>query len=118
MKITQEQVEEYRCAQGNTKIKRAVITGQPTDIPPFAFEGCTNLRSVTLPQSIRHICVSAFENCTKLEHVNAPPTLVGIGPRAFKNCSPQLKRIGAVYVHKEAFNSNDQKEKKCHRSEV
>lgn len=43
-----------------------------TSIGPCAFNGCTKLKSVTLPSSITTIGANAFANCTNLTTINVP----------------------------------------------
>ena len=52
-----------------------------------AFENCSNLQSVTLPNSITAINQDAFYHCTKLGSVNLPEGMTYIGLRAFINCN-------------------------------
>ena len=52
-----------------------------------AFESCSNLQSVTLPNSITVINTDAFYGCTKLGDVNLPEGLTTINLRAFYNCN-------------------------------
>ena len=52
-----------------------------------AFESCSNLQSVTLPNSITAINQDAFYYCTKLGDVNLPEGLTTINLRAFYNCN-------------------------------
>ena len=52
-----------------------------------AFESCSNLQSVTLPNSITAINQDAFYYCTKLGRVNLPEGLTTINLRAFYNCN-------------------------------
>ena len=52
-----------------------------------AFEYCTNLQSVTLPNSITAINQDAFYGCTKLGDINLPEGLTAINTRAFYNCN-------------------------------
>lgn len=51
------------------------------------FNGCSNLVSVTLPESITSIGMCAFYNCTSLESVNIPSNVTSIKKGAFANCS-------------------------------
>ena len=67
------------------------------NIPPtISFEGetytvvrisvlsnCTELTSVTLPNTIEEIDQIAFQNCKSLTHINLPPSLKKIGMMAF-----------------------------------
>ena len=52
-----------------------------------AFESCSNLQSVTLPNSITAINSSAFYYCTKLGSVNLPEGLTSISQYAFYKCN-------------------------------
>ena len=57
-----------------------------TSIGTSAFEGLTNLQSVTLPTSVTTIGTDAFYGCTKLGSVNLEEGLTTINLRAFYNC--------------------------------
>lgn len=52
-----------------------------------AFKDCDNLKSITLPDSIRVVGIGAFENCINLEEVNLPDSLIGIQREAFAWCT-------------------------------
>lgn len=52
-----------------------------------AFTGCTNLTSVTIPNTVTHIGYGAFEKCTKLKSVNLPPNIDVISDHTFSECS-------------------------------
>ena len=52
-----------------------------------AFEGCSNLQAVTLPNSITSINQDAFYGCSKLGSINLPEGLTTISQRAFYNCN-------------------------------
>ena len=58
-----------------------------TSIGTSAFEGLTNLQSVTLPTSVTTIGTDAFYGCTKLDSVNLEEGLTSINLRAFYNCN-------------------------------
>ena len=58
-----------------------------TSIGTSAFEGLTNLQSVTLPTSVNTIGTDAFYGCTKLGSVNWEEGLTTINLRAFYNCN-------------------------------
>lgn len=58
-----------------------------TSIGTSAFEGLTNLQSVTLPTSVTTIGTDAFYGCTKLGSVNLEEGLTSINLRAFYNCN-------------------------------
>ena len=57
---------------GNDKITSVVIPDTVKDIEYAAFKDCTNLVSVTIPESVEFISeYRAFENCPKLKQFNA-----------------------------------------------
>lgn len=56
------------------------------EISSYAFRGCTNLTSVTIPNTVEYIS-GAFENCTNLKSVNLPPNITKIGYHTFSECS-------------------------------
>ena len=58
-----------------------------TTVSPGAFEGCTHLKIITIPdESIKFIGFSAFENCQNLELINIPQSVETIEPNAFSGC--------------------------------
>ena len=52
-----------------------------------AFYGCTSLKTIHIPKSVRTIFGSAFEGCTALNTVSLEFGLLEIKSRAFYNCS-------------------------------
>lgn len=62
------------------------------EIGNSAFQSCSNLRKVTLSNSLKSIGEHAFENCTSLEHIDLPHTLELIGHGAFNGCD-NLKSV-------------------------
>ena len=52
-----------------------------------AFDGCTSLTSVTIPNSVTRINNKAFYNCTSLTSVKIPDSVTSIGCYAFENCT-------------------------------
>ena len=47
------------------------------------FRGCSNLKTITLPEGVTSIGSQAFLNCTNLKTINLPNGLTTIGDRAF-----------------------------------
>ncbi|MBQ4264168.1 MAG: leucine-rich repeat domain-containing protein [Clostridia bacterium] len=58
-----------------------------TAIAPRAFEGCTALRRVVLPASLKQIGERAFSGCTHLMQLTIPAAVARVGTLAFANCS-------------------------------
>ena len=52
-----------------------------------AFEGCTGLTSVTIPNSVTSIYSNAFQGCSGLTSVTIPNSVTSIGKDAFNNCT-------------------------------
>ena len=52
-----------------------------------AFEGCSSLTSVTIPNSVTSIGEYAFRNCSKLTSMTIPNSVTSIGNHAFEDCS-------------------------------
>ena len=50
------------------------------------FKDCTNLKTVTIPDTVTEIGNSAFEGCRSLEKINIPDSVTKIGDRTFTNC--------------------------------
>ena len=61
-----------------------------------AFEGCTNLTTVTFGENskLTNIAQNTFKDCKKLANINLPASLTEIGTQAFYNCS----RINVINI--------------------
>ena len=58
-----------------------------TSISGFAFQGCSDLTSVTIPNSVTSIGENAFQGCSGLTSVTIPNSVTSIGEYAFSRCS-------------------------------
>jgi hypothetical protein len=63
-----------------------VIPDTVTNIGPYAFALCFDLRSVTIPDSVTNIGVNAFESCWSLVSVNIPHGVTIINDGTFDDC--------------------------------
>ena len=61
-------------------------------VNPSAFDNCTKLKSVSLPDGITYINDYAFKNCTSLTELKLPKELEHVGGAAFLGCI-NLNRI-------------------------
>ena len=64
-----------------------ILPNTVTNIDSYAFEGCTNLESVTLSNSLYAIGVGAFKGCSSLEEIEIPASVQHIDSNAFENCT-------------------------------
>ncbi len=65
----------------------ATIIGKPvTSIGWAAFEYCSGLTSVTIPNSVTSIEGGAFWDCTGLTSVSIPNSVTSIGAKTFEGC--------------------------------
>ena len=58
-----------------------------TSIGDYAFRGCSNLTSVTIPSSVTSIGAGAFVGCTGLTSVKIPSSVKAIWHGAFSGCT-------------------------------
>ena len=70
-----------------TSLTSVTIPDSVTYIGKYAFKGCTSLTSVTIPNSVTHIDKGAFEDCKSLTAVTIPDSVKSIGNEAFQGCT-------------------------------
>ena len=68
-------------------LRSVVIPDGVTFIGDYAFMGCKSLRSVVIPDSVTSIGVCTFENCKSLTDIVIPNSVTSIGNGAFWGCS-------------------------------
>ncbi|MBR5570372.1 MAG: leucine-rich repeat domain-containing protein [Oscillospiraceae bacterium] len=69
-----------------TELTSLTIPDSVTSIGNFAFEYCTGLTSITIPESVTSIGYYAFYNCTSLTSVTIGDGVTSIGENTFYNC--------------------------------
>lgn len=70
-----------------SKITSVVIGNGVTSIGDYAFEDCSALKMLDIPQSVTEIGSKAFLGCSALTSLALPQTVNRIGNTAFQGCS-------------------------------
>ncbi|GHU55388.1 hypothetical protein FACS1894132_11430 [Clostridia bacterium] len=70
-----------------TSLTSITIPNSVTSIGERAFFNCTSLTSITIPNSVTSIGYSAFRYCTSLTSIVIPDSVTSIGIYAFENCT-------------------------------
>ena len=78
---------EASAFEGCTSLKKITLPNGITSIGSCSFNNCTSLTSVTIPDSVTSIGSSAFSHCESLTSVTIPDSIISIGSSAFLNCT-------------------------------
>ena len=85
------EIGEY-AFNGCTSLSSITIPDSVTIIGRYAFLDCTSLSSITIPNSVITIGDYAFNRCTSLSSITIPDSVTSIGFQAFMNCT-NLKSV-------------------------
>ncbi len=72
---------------GTVTIPATVNDYNVTIIGNYAFNSCSGLTSITIPNSVTTIGNYAFNSCSGLTNITIPNSVTTIGDRAFQSCS-------------------------------
>ena len=71
---------------GNTEIKSVTVADSVMEIGIGAFSNCKNLETVRLNKGLTRLKKEVFSGCERLKEINIPDTLQSIGEWAFRGC--------------------------------
>ncbi len=72
---------------GCSHLQKIVLPNNLTNIGEYAFSDCSSLTSITIPNSVTSIGDYAFYKCSSLTSVTIPNSVTSIGDYAFYKCS-------------------------------
>ena len=70
-----------------SNLASVTIPDSVTSIGEYAFGGCSSLTSIDIPSGVTSIGNGAFSYCTGLTSITIPDNVTSIGDYAFENCS-------------------------------
>ena len=70
-----------------TSLKTVTIPNGVTYIDYCTFSGCASLTSITIPDSVTYIYDDAFSDCTSLISITIPDSVTYIGGETFRGCT-------------------------------
>ena len=89
-------------------VEKVVVIGSLREIDQDAFNGCTNLNSISIPKTVTKIGIDAFSWCESLESIKLPENIKSIEGYTFYSCK-NLKSIklpeNLTYIEEYAFES-------------
>lgn len=74
-------IEAQKTVSGEYTVKANTVT-----IADCAFDGCKNITSVKLPNSVKSLGYLSFDGCGNLASIEIPSSLTNIGNYAFADC--------------------------------
>ncbi|MGN1297902.1 MAG: leucine-rich repeat protein [Clostridia bacterium] len=77
----------YYAFQNCSSLTNIEIPDSVTNIESLAFSECTSLSNITIPSSVTSIGDSAFQYCRSLTSITIPGSVTSIGNGAFSRCT-------------------------------
>ncbi len=94
--------------QGCSQLTSIILPNSIIITTSGAFSGCSSLTSVTLSSSLQRIATSLFQDCSALTHIDIPATVTIIGQNAFTGCSSLTSIVipaSTTTIYNTAFNN-------------
>ncbi len=98
-------IENY-AFQDCSSLTSVIIPEGVTSIRKLAFQDCSSLTSVIIPSSVTSIGINAFSGCSSLTSVTIPEGVTSIGDYTFSRCSSLTSVTipeGVTSIGREAF---------------
>ena len=94
-----------RCFAGCSNLTSITIPNTITKVGEHAFSGCTSLTSITIHGTVESIGVGTFLNCSSLTSITIPESVESIGENAFEGCT-KLTKVTCMSSTPPKVNSN------------
>ncbi len=80
-------IKKYKGSGGAVEIPAEIEGKKVTSIGVFAFNGCSGITSIEIPNSVTSFMGGAFNGCSGITSIKIPSGVTSIPPRAFMGCS-------------------------------
>lgn len=99
-------IDEGRAFNACTRLEAVKLPEGLTSLGGYMFSGCTNLTTINFPESMRTFNDGEFIGCSSLDNIRLPEGIDKIGNNTFNGCS-SIKNInlpeGITYIGSYAF---------------
>ena len=89
---------------GCSSLASVTIPNSVTTIGGWAFKNCSSLTSVTIPNSVTTIMEYAFDGCNKLSSINIPKNIEYVASNAFTRC--EKLDVDSLILNKNIINNH------------
>ncbi len=79
--------KQFNASKSQARGAKAAAMPADVEIGAFAFENCTSLKTIDIPDATGAIGAAAFKGCSSLESISLPDNLIKIEDSTFFGCS-------------------------------